>query len=98
MPSPTTSSRRRMRPVPSSPPVPEDYGEKAKLERLRYTSVTEMLAERFHMDEAYLKALNPGPISAARRHHHQGRQFRPARLDAGRAHRRRQGQEAGPRL
>jgi lipoprotein-anchoring transpeptidase ErfK/SrfK len=38
--------------------VPEDYGAKAKLERLSYTSVTEMLAERFHMDEAFLKALN----------------------------------------
>jgi lipoprotein-anchoring transpeptidase ErfK/SrfK len=40
--------------------VPEDYGEKAKLDRLGYTSVTEALAERFHMDENYLKALNPG--------------------------------------
>lgn len=39
--------------------VPEDYGEKAKLDRLSYTSVTEALAERFHMDETYLKALNP---------------------------------------
>ena len=39
--------------------MPADYGEKAKLERMSYTSVTEMLAERFHMDEAYLKALNP---------------------------------------
>ena len=39
--------------------VPADYGEKAKLDRLSYTSVTEMLAERFHMDEDYLKALNP---------------------------------------
>lgn len=39
--------------------VPEDYSEKAKLERLSFTSVTEALAERFHMDEAYLKALNP---------------------------------------
>lgn len=39
--------------------VPADYGEKAKLEKLSYTSVTEMLAERFHMDENYLKALNP---------------------------------------
>jgi lipoprotein-anchoring transpeptidase ErfK/SrfK len=39
--------------------VPEDYGEKAKLDKLTYTSVTEALAERFHMDEAYLKALNP---------------------------------------
>jgi lipoprotein-anchoring transpeptidase ErfK/SrfK len=39
--------------------VPTDYGEKAKLEKLSYTSTSEMLAERFHMDEAYLKALNP---------------------------------------
>jgi lipoprotein-anchoring transpeptidase ErfK/SrfK len=39
--------------------VPADYGEKAKLERLSYTSVSEGLAERFHMDEAYLKSLNP---------------------------------------
>jgi lipoprotein-anchoring transpeptidase ErfK/SrfK len=39
--------------------VPADYGEKAKLERLGFTTVSEMLAERFHMDEAYLKALNP---------------------------------------
>ena len=38
--------------------VPADYGQKAKLERLSYTSVSEMLAERFHMDEKYLKALN----------------------------------------
>ena len=39
--------------------MPADYGEKAKLDRLSYTSVSEMLAEKFHMDEAYLKALNP---------------------------------------
>lgn len=39
--------------------VPADYGEKAKLERMSFTSVTEMLAERFHMDEAFLKQLNP---------------------------------------
>ncbi len=39
--------------------VPEDYSQKAKLERMSFTSVTEMLAERFHMDESYLKALNP---------------------------------------
>jgi lipoprotein-anchoring transpeptidase ErfK/SrfK len=38
--------------------VPEDYGEKAKLESLAYTSVTEMLAERFHMDEKFLKKIN----------------------------------------
>ncbi|AWC22447.1 Putative L,D-transpeptidase YkuD [Aminobacter sp. MSH1] len=39
--------------------VPADYSEKAKLERMAFTSVTEMLAERFHMDENYLKAINP---------------------------------------
>lgn len=40
--------------------IPEDYGQKAQLERMSYTSVTEAIAERFHMDETYLKALNPG--------------------------------------
>lgn len=40
--------------------IPEDYGDKARLERLSYTSVVEKLAERFHMDEKYLIALNPG--------------------------------------
>ena len=39
--------------------VPSDYGAKAKLDRLGYASVAEMLAERFHMDENYLKQLNP---------------------------------------
>ncbi|MBS9722427.1 L,D-transpeptidase [Tianweitania sp. BSSL-BM11] len=39
--------------------VPDDYSEKAKLDHLSYTSVTEMFGERFHMDENYLKALNP---------------------------------------
>jgi len=40
--------------------IPSDYAEKAQLDRLSYTSTVEMLAERFHMDENYLKALNPG--------------------------------------
>jgi lipoprotein-anchoring transpeptidase ErfK/SrfK len=40
--------------------VPTDYGEKAQMEHLSFTSVPEMLAERFHMDERYLRALNPG--------------------------------------
>ncbi|KQZ33345.1 hypothetical protein ASD50_00725 [Mesorhizobium sp. Root552] len=40
--------------------VPDDYSEKAKLERMAFTSVTEAIAERFHMDENYLKAINPG--------------------------------------
>lgn len=40
--------------------VPADYSQKARLDRLSYMSVTEALAERFHMDENYLKAINPG--------------------------------------
>lgn len=39
--------------------VPEDYSLKAKLEHMSFTSVAEALAERFHMDENYLKAINP---------------------------------------
>lgn len=40
--------------------IPKDYVEMAKLPRLAYTSPIEALAEKFHMDEALLKALNPG--------------------------------------
>lgn len=40
--------------------IPEDYSQKATMPSMGYTSVTEMLAERFHMDENYLKELNPG--------------------------------------
>ncbi|MDF2389054.1 hypothetical protein JMG10_47030, partial [Nostoc ellipsosporum NOK] len=40
--------------------VPEDYSQKAQLNCMCYTSVTEALAERFHMDENYLKSLNKG--------------------------------------
>ncbi|MFT4184725.1 MAG: L,D-transpeptidase [Rhizobium sp.] len=40
--------------------IPEDYAEKSQMPSLGYTSTTEMLAERFHMDEGYLKELNPG--------------------------------------
>ena len=40
--------------------IPEDYSHKALLPSLAYTSTTEMLAERFHMDEAFLKEMNPG--------------------------------------
>ena len=40
--------------------IPEDYSAKAQLPSLAYTSVTEALAEKFHMDENYLKELNPG--------------------------------------
>ncbi|MDW9375799.1 L,D-transpeptidase family protein [Sinorhizobium meliloti] len=40
--------------------IPEDYAHKAQLPHLSFTSVTEMLGEKFHMDEAYLRELNPG--------------------------------------
>ncbi len=41
------------------PDLPEDYADMAELKRLDYRTITEMLAERFHMDEDLLKALNP---------------------------------------
>jgi lipoprotein-anchoring transpeptidase ErfK/SrfK len=40
--------------------IPEDYAHKAQLPAMSYTTVTEKLGEQFHMDENYLKALNPG--------------------------------------
>ena len=40
--------------------IPDNVAEKAEMEKLGYTSVTESLAERFHMDEDFLKQLNPG--------------------------------------
>ena len=39
--------------------IPDNVAEKAELEYLGYLRVTERLAERFHMDEDFLKALNP---------------------------------------
>ncbi len=40
--------------------IPKDYKDMARLERLAYTSPLELLAEKFHMDEKLLQALNPG--------------------------------------
>jgi lipoprotein-anchoring transpeptidase ErfK/SrfK len=40
--------------------IPSDYAEKAQLQAMAYTSVTEMLGERFQIDEGYLKEINPG--------------------------------------
>jgi lipoprotein-anchoring transpeptidase ErfK/SrfK len=45
--------------VPTVSAIPEDMMEKAKLKKLEYTSVLEMLAERFHAAPALLKRLNP---------------------------------------
>ena len=40
--------------------IPTDYAEKAAMSSMGYTSVTERLAERFHMDDKFLAQLNPG--------------------------------------
>lgn len=40
--------------------IPDDYAHKAQLPAMAYTSTSEKLAEQFHMDENYLKSLNPG--------------------------------------
>lgn len=39
--------------------VPDDYREKAALERLSYTGPLELLAEKFHMSPKLLRQLNP---------------------------------------
>ena len=44
--------------VPTATAIPEDMMEKAKLKKLDYTSVLEMLAERFHAAPALLTRLN----------------------------------------
>lgn len=40
--------------------IPDDYGEKAKMPSMGYTSIAEKLSERFHMDIDLLTMLNPG--------------------------------------
>ena len=40
--------------------IPTDYAEMAKLPALGFSSPSEALAEKFHMDETLLKSLNPG--------------------------------------
>lgn len=40
--------------------IPTDYLLKANMVHLGYTSVAEKLGERFHMDEKFLRFLNPG--------------------------------------
>ncbi|PWB14063.1 murein L,D-transpeptidase [Acinetobacter sp. AM] len=44
---------------PYAPSIPHDYALQAKMKGLYYTRVTEMLGEKFHMDEDFLKKLNP---------------------------------------
>jgi lipoprotein-anchoring transpeptidase ErfK/SrfK len=51
--------------TPTVSAIPEDMVEKAKLKRLDYTSVLEMVAERFHSSPNLLKQLNPSATYAA---------------------------------
>ena len=51
--------------APKTPNIPEDMIEKAKLKRLDYTSMVEMLGEKFHASPALLKKLNPNARFAA---------------------------------
>lgn len=44
---------------PFTPKIPTDYEQMAALDRLAYTGPAELLAEKFHMDEDLLRALNP---------------------------------------
>ncbi|MCF8998922.1 L,D-transpeptidase family protein [Acinetobacter nectaris] len=44
---------------PYAKEIPHDYALQAKMKGLYYTSVPEMLGEKFHMDEGFLKQLNP---------------------------------------
>lgn len=44
---------------PYAKEIPHDYALQAKMKGLYYTRVTEMLGEKFHMDEAFLKQINP---------------------------------------
>lgn len=50
---------------PFTPNIPEDMVEKSKLERLGYTSVLELLSEKFHSTPELLQRLNPRARFAA---------------------------------
>jgi lipoprotein-anchoring transpeptidase ErfK/SrfK len=50
---------------PYTAEIPEKYEDMAKLDRLGFSGPLEALAERFHMDQALLQALNPGADFAA---------------------------------
>lgn len=39
--------------------IPRDYAQQAKMSGLYYTRVSEMLSEKFHIDEEFLRQLNP---------------------------------------
>ena len=50
---------------PFAPVIPQDFEKMAQLPRLAYHSPRQLLAEKFHMSEALLAALNPGKDFAA---------------------------------
>jgi lipoprotein-anchoring transpeptidase ErfK/SrfK len=50
---------------PFTPDIPQDMVEKAKLSALSYTSVVELLGERFHASPKLLQRLNPTAAFAA---------------------------------
>jgi len=45
---------------PFTKEIPKGFEEKKELDRLAYTGPSELLAEKFHMDEDFLKEINPG--------------------------------------
>lgn len=45
--------------VPYVKNIPHNYAQQAKMKGLYYTSVPEMLGEKFHIDESFLRKLNP---------------------------------------
>lgn len=51
--------------MPRTPNIPDDMMEKAKLKRLDYSTLIEMLGERFHASPALLKRLNPSAMFVA---------------------------------
>jgi lipoprotein-anchoring transpeptidase ErfK/SrfK len=85
------------------PPIPEDYAEMAKRDFLGYTSVREELAERFHMDEDLLAALNPSTSWAAGEHlavaaYGPNKEGKVARIEADKSDRQVRAYDAGGKL
>jgi hypothetical protein len=67
---------------PFAPQIPQDFEKMAALERLGYQSPRELLAEKFHMSEGLLAALNPHADFWAGWHGNHRRQSEP---DAGKS-------------
>jgi lipoprotein-anchoring transpeptidase ErfK/SrfK len=63
---------------PFTPDIPEDMMEKSKLEALAYSSILELLSEKFHSSPELLKRLNPEARFAAAGEQLQVPKVRPA--------------------